>query len=425
MKPIRPPREHLIRRAPRERRVLAIIGDSQVGLWVVRSLGRAGLAVLSVCRSDRGLAAYSRHSVGAWRIENAPTAPVFADEIEALAREFDVGSVLTIAESYHHALICCRDRFEPHVRVFSPPAEAFARATDKDGMHRLAERLGIPVARGATLDRLLAGQVDPPLRFPLVLRTSRQNDPGGAATAPWKAAYAEDEAQLRALHERVAPFAANVLVQEYHPGAEDHIQVLMHRGEAVMTGEYLGEHHMPLAGGVTVQRVTCRHEEVTRDAVRLLQAIGWEGVAGVQFHYDPSTGRYIFLEINPRFIGGLPTVIRAGFDAPLLLWQSGFEPERMRPGPYRLGLRTRILGGDANWLLAQLRGDPLPPGQVRPGKVSALARFVWNSGPWTRDDTFWWRDPKPFWVDLRTMAGRLRERRVDLLGGPESREGAA
>jgi predicted ATP-grasp superfamily ATP-dependent carboligase len=243
--------------------------------------------------------------------------------------------------------------------------------------------------------------------------------------APWKAAYAADPEQLGSLYRQVQDRAANVLVQEYHPGAEDHVQVLMHGGEAVMTGEYIGEHHMPLAGGVTVQRVTCRHEQATRDAVRLLQAIGWEGVAGVQFHYDTATGRYIFLEINPRFIGGLPTIIRAGFDAPFLLWQSRFEPGRMRPGPYRLGLRTRILGGDANWLLAVLRGDPLPPGQARPGKASAVARFLWHSGPWTPDDTFWWRDPKPFWVDLRTMARRLRERRVDLLGGPESREGAA
>jgi predicted ATP-grasp superfamily ATP-dependent carboligase len=170
-----------------------------------------------------------------------------------------------------------------------------------------------------------------------------------------------------------------------------------------------------------VQRVSCRHENLISDAVRLLQAIGWEGVAGVQFHYDPKTDEYIFLEINPRFIGGLPTVIMAGFDAPYLLWQSHFEPEKMRRTPYRLGLRTRILGGDANWMLGMIRGDPLPPGQKRLSKASAVARFLWNCAPWTRDDTFWWRDPKPFWVDLRSMARKLRERSVDLIGNPENR----
>jgi len=405
---------------PRRRRVLGIVGDTQVGLWAVRSLGRRGLAVLAVCRSEQALAARSRYSCGAWRLETSPGDPQFADEVLGLARQVDAGSVMTIAESYHAALIRCRERFEPEIHVFSPPAEAFAKATDKDYMHALCGRLGVPVARGMTLDKLMGDAGGDTLRFPLVLRTRNQNVDEGRA--PWKAAYAETPEQLRALHEKVKTIASNVLVHEYHPGVEDHVQVLMHCGEAFMVGEYIGEHHMPLAGGVTVQRVTCRHEDLIRDAVRLLQAIGWEGIAGVQFHYDPATGKYIFLEVNPRFIGGLPTVIMAGFDAPYLLWQSHFEPEKMRRTPYRLGLRTRILGGDANWMLAQVRRDPLPPGQRHVGKASAVARFLWNCGPWTRDDTFWWRDPKPFWVDLRSMARKLRERSVDLIGNPEARE---
>ena len=254
-------------------------------------------------------------------------------------------------------------------------------------MHGLCERLGVPVAKGTTLDRLMETGVDG-LRFPLVMRSSRQNDRQAKGQAPWKAAYAENTTQLEDLYRSVQDFASNVIVQEYHPGAEDHVQILMHQGEAFMAGEYIGEHHMPLAGGVTVQRVTCRHEPLIQDAVRLLKALEWDGIAGVQFHYDPATDKYIFLEINPRFIGGLPTVIMAGFHAPFLLWQSHFEPEKMRRPAYRLGLRTRILGGDANWMLGILRGDPLPPGQKHPNKLGAMARFLWNCGPWTKEDTF-------------------------------------
>jgi len=389
---------------PRERRVLAIVGDTQVGLWVVRSLGRAGLAALSVCASPRGLAARSRFSSGAWVLESPPDSAAFADEVLELARRLDVGSVMTIAEEFHTALIRARDRFEPAIHIFSPSAESFARGTDKDAMHALCVELGVPVARGTTLDRLLADSSHADLRYPLVLRARRQGVAG--ATAPWKAAYAANEAELAALAGPVRAIADNILVQEYHPGAEDHVQVLMHDGRAVMAGDYIGEHHMPLAGGVTVRRISCRHEPLVADAVRLLTAIGWEGIAGVQFHYDPSTDKYIFLEINPRFIGGLPTVIMAGFDAPFMLWQSRFEPDRMRPAPYRLGLRTRILGGDANWMLSTIRGDPLPPGDRRAGKAAAVASFLWHAGPWTRDDTFWWRDPLPALADLRLMIGR-------------------
>ncbi len=278
------------------------------------------------------------------------------------------------------------------------------------------------MAEGTRLDKLMAAGSNA-LRFPLVLRTSRQNDPTANGRAPWKAAYAGDSAELGKLYRSVEGFADNVLVQEYHPGAEDHIQILMHEGEAFMVGEYIGEHHMPLAGGVTVQRVSCRHKRLASDAIRLLQAIGWEGIAAAQFHYDPDTGKYIFLEINPRFCGGLPTVIMAGFDAPFLLWQSHFEPEKMRKTAYRLGLRTRILGGDARWMLGMLRGHQLPPDQSRLSKLGTIARFLWNCGPWTKDDTFALEDMKPFFVDCMQMLKRLRSDAFDILGTAHDRNG--
>ncbi len=415
IRPIRP----RLRQTDRQRRVLALCGDTQVGLWMLRSLAMHGLEVHAVVHSPAGQAAHSRWCASAWLLDSGPDAPDRASQIVALAHELQVGSVMPIAESYHTGLIAVRHQLEPAIHLFSPDAATFDRATDKDAMQALCGELGIPVARGTTLDRLQAGGGDA-LAYPLVLRTRRQNLPG--ATAPWKAAYAESPEQLASLAEPVRAIADNIVVQEYHPGAEDHVQVLMHEGEAFAAGEYIGEHHMPLAGGVTVRRVSCRHEPLVADAVRLLQAIGWQGIAGVQFHYDPATDRYIFLEINPRFIGGLPTVILAGFHAPYLLWQSRFEPERMERPRYRLGLRTRILGGDANWTLGMVRGDQLPPGQRRVGKLSALASFAWHAGPWTHDDSFLWRDPRPFLADLRQMVRRLGGEKFDIIGNPQTQE---
>ena len=423
MKLIRPPRRSVLKNFPRHRRVMAICGDTQVGLWMMRSLARNGLKVFSICHSRHGQAAHSRYASGAWVIENKPTDAGFFDEIHSLATELDVGSIMPISEGYHNVLIGGRDRFEPDIHLFSPARECFDKATDKDFMHSLCVELGVPVAKGMRLDKLMESGGDA-LRFPLVLRTSRQNDRSAAGKAPWKAAYAENAEDLTRLHETVRAVADNVIVQEYHAGVEDHVQILMHEGEVFMAGDYIGEHHMPLAGGVTVQRVSCRHRGLIRDAVRLLQAIGWQGIAGVQFHYDPATDEYIFLEINPRFIGGLPTVIMAGFEAPFLLWQSHFEPGKMRRTEYKVGLRTRILGGDANWMFGMIRGDQLPPGQKRVGKLGAVARFLLNCGPWTKDDTFALGDIKPAVVDFGQMVKRLGAESFDIIGNPETQESA-
>jgi predicted ATP-grasp superfamily ATP-dependent carboligase len=390
---------------PRERKVLAITGDTQVGLSMLRSLAKNGLSVFAVCNSDQGQSAHSRHCAGAWVLDRSQQAKPAWEQVLALARQLDAGSVMPISESLHAALIENRHHFEPGIHVFSPDRDAFEQASDKDAMHRLCLEMGIPVARGTTLDKLLSpGGAS--LRFPLVLRTRRQGLTGSAA--PWKAAYARDEHELERLVAEVGGFADNVLVQEYHPGVEDHVHVLMHDGRPFMIGEYVGEYHAPLAGGVTVQRVSCCHRALQNDAVKLLQSLRWQGIATVQFHYDPATEEYIFLEINPRMCGGQPTVIRAGFDSPFLLWQSHFEPEAMRPAEYRLGLRTRILGGSINWMLGMIGGESLPPDQRRLPKWSALTRFLWNCGPWTKDDSFEWSDPLPFFVDI----GQMFQKRV-------------
>jgi predicted ATP-grasp superfamily ATP-dependent carboligase len=327
---------------------------------------------------------------------------------------------MPISEGYHKVLIAMRERLEPDVHIFSPSRESFDKATDKDFMHSLCLKMDVPVARGMRFDQLMADGKGDALQLPLVLRTRRQNV--GGEKAGWKAAYAETTAQLFNLYSEVKEYADNVIVQEYHPGVEDHVQILMHDSDVFMVGDYIGEHHMPLAGGVTVQRVSCHHEGLVNDAVKLLKAIDFEGVAGVQFHYDLKTDDYIFLEINPRFSGGLPTVIMAGFEAPFLLWQSRFDSGKMKKGHYRLGLRTRILGGDANCMFGMMRGDQLPPGENRMGTIKTMAAFLWNCGPWTRDDSFLLHDPKPFFIDLRQMIKKLGSQTFDIIGNPETQD---
>jgi len=416
MKSVKPIRKKLVQ-SDRKRRVLAIVGDTQVGLWVVRSMARNGLTVHAIVNTPQGQSAHSRYAASAWTLDRRPSDAGFADEILELAEQLDVGSIMPVSEGYHNQLISQVDRLaDMNIHLFSPSRENFDKATDKDFVHQLCLDLNIPVARGMCLDELMKKGPETTLAYPLVLRTRKQNVPGGKV--PVKAAYARDLNELLNWHRQLESFADNVLVQEYHPGAEEHVQILMHDGEMFMTGDYIGEHHMPLAGGVTTQRISCHHQAVIDDTVKILQALNWQGIAGVQFHYDPETGKYIFLEINPRFSGGLPTVVMAGFEASFNLWQSHFEPEKMRKTNYRLGLRSRILGGDANWFLGQLRQDELPPGQTHLSKLKAALTILWHSGPWTKDDSFMLADPKPFFVDFRQMIKKLGARGHDIIGNP-------
>ena len=73
---------------------------------------------------------------------------------------------------------------------------------------------------------------------------------------------------------------------------------------------------------------------------RLLDELGWHGVAMVEFKQDVRDGIPKLMEINGRFWGSLQLAIDAGVDFPALLVR-GVEPTRVEPqAPYRSGSRA-------------------------------------------------------------------------------------
>jgi len=156
VKVIKVPKTKVVDLVPPSHRVLLMGADSQVGLWVARSLGRAGLEVFCLLSKANGITGYSRYCSGAWLMDRSVNDSSFIEGIEKLARQLKVGSIMTIAGSYHLALIRHRELFEPEIHLFTSTAESFARATDKEYLHELARKLEIPVARGTTLDEIMS-----------------------------------------------------------------------------------------------------------------------------------------------------------------------------------------------------------------------------------------------------------------------------
>ena len=106
MTTVKLPNERILSGYPKNRRVVAVIGDGPHGMWVVRSLGMNGLCVLTVCDTPHGRARYSRYSAGVWALEASPYQPEFVDELEKLARQFDAGSILTYSSLGNRFLNC-------------------------------------------------------------------------------------------------------------------------------------------------------------------------------------------------------------------------------------------------------------------------------------------------------------------------------
>jgi len=118
--------DHKLCQSDRNRRVLAIVGDTQVGLWVVRSLARNGLEVHAIVNTIHGQSAHSRYSTSAWLLDTNPSLPDFSDEILQLADQLNVGSIMPVSEGFHNGLISIRDRLDlANIHLFSPSREIF------------------------------------------------------------------------------------------------------------------------------------------------------------------------------------------------------------------------------------------------------------------------------------------------------------
>jgi predicted ATP-grasp superfamily ATP-dependent carboligase len=307
---------------------------------VGQSLGKHGVSVSAGSTTRLSPAFFSRHSDKTLVYPSPVTQPVaFAERLlEYLRREpHDVliptdDASLAVSARY-------RSDFEQVTRLPLPGAAQLAYGLDKARLMQLAERLGIPhptTLLPASVDEVasLAARMGAPL---IVKPRASSGGRGIAYIGPddnvadaWVAVH--QEYPLPMLQQRVAcgpKFDVGVLMDE--------------RGNAVASFVQRELRHFPVRDGLsTVQESVWRPDLVQR-AVTLLRAIGWYGLAEVEFMEDPTTGEALLFEVNPRFWASIQLAISCGVDFPYLLYQLAMGQRITQTHVYTVGRRCRWL----------------------------------------------------------------------------------
>ena len=107
-------------------------------------------------------------------------------------------------------------------------------------------------------------------------------------------------------------------------------------------------------GGTTTQREIVAAPELEKYAKLLLDAVDFHGVCGLDFRYDPETGKSAFIEVNARFTGGLATPVAAGFNIPWAVYKLATEGRYDEPCDARIGTKTKWILGDVITLVGRL-----------------------------------------------------------------------
>ena len=394
--------------------VLVVGCDDRSGLTVIRSLGRAGIAVDIAWPSHR-LATKSRY---VRKILDLPApnngSGAWLDALIKLLDEHRYDLLLPCDDNAIIPIQRHKDLIAKHVQVYALSDEAFLATFDKYRTTLLAESCGIRLPRWSLVRApqeidAVSAAFSPPLvlkpisSFDLAYVAERrevQIIPNGAEFVP-------------ALKKMLSDGA--VLVQRYFKGEGVGVNLLVRDGQILAASQdrFL---HEPPAGGNASYRVSAPLDPSLFDAARTLAAaLQYTGVMMVEFHVNPVSGDWILIEINGRFWGSLPLAYAAGMDFPLYLFQMLVEGRTNFSSKYRMGIYCRHLRFDVSWFKKNFFADPNDP-MLRIVPLTRICAELINILTLSEHiDTFAIDDPKPFFAEVGELAGRVIRKVIGLI----------
>ncbi len=381
--------------------VLVTDANERAALAVVRSIGRSGTRVVTCASTTPSLAGRSRYAARSAVVPDPLRQPqAFATAVGNLGREEGAGVILPISEPALLALLEHHERVAPAVIPW-PGLETVRTILDKQRVLEAAPAFGIRVPRQAVLSSSAARL--PELEFPVVIKPARSVGEAGGIRQKLTVRHAASLEELQQVLAGYSEAAFPLLLQERVTGPGVGVFLLLWNGVLRATFCHRRLREKPPAGGVSVYSESVAADEaLVQRASRLLQSLGWQGIAMVEFKTDDRNGEPVLMEINGRFWGSLQLAIDAGVDFPRLLLECVTGQPAAAPPPYRIGARLRWWWGDVDQLLLRLRKTPkelhLPADAAVGG--AALRDFL-RLRMSDHGETLRWSDPRPFLFESR------------------------
>ncbi len=388
--------------------------DSPIGLGMIRELGSHGVPVhglggkTSISRVSRYLASFATR-------EKEPRALVA--QLRAISAAHNAPFVMTVSET-DIALLNEHAAALAPIKALIPKSQRFERVISKERAIEAATALDIRVPRTIqpVSPRVPELASDPAWRYPVVLKWANPHEVREALESRGlrldKALFCFSPDDVRKYLEQFVALGKFPLIQEYCKGVGLGQFIFMHEGKPLQTFQHQRLREWPPeGGGSTACKALCRddHQALMQRSIALLRALEWEGVAMVEYRYDPLSHDAVFMEINGRFWGSFPLAVACRADFAWLQYSVfGLEKIPKIASPCA-GKKCRFMIPEAKRLARVLfQPDKIidPLFRVRPAK-EVLDFFGDFFSPRTCYFVFRWDDPKPFLADMANLVTKL------------------
>ncbi|MBX9855551.1 MAG: ATP-grasp domain-containing protein [Gemmatimonadaceae bacterium] len=381
--------------------VLVTDPEQRAALAAARSLARAGHRVVTI-GVQPGLAAASRavsaHVALPHAAQNEPEC--LREAVRAAVATHGAQVVLPVTDRASRALLGAH---LPGALVAGPTAEAYEVASDKASLMQRAPELGIRVPGQVVLEQLSDLRHALPRGGAWVIKPARSVVEHNGQSLSLSVRFAADWARVTQAVAAYPPAAFPLMIQERVFGQGLGVFLLRREGHTLLSFGHRRLREKPPAGGVSTYReAVAPPTDLVQRCEALLDSLGYEGPAMIEFKEDSATGQPVLMEINARLWGSVQLAIDAGVDFPAALVAATLAQPIPEAPVVRLGTRTYWELGELDHALAIWRKSAeqlAAPPDLRLGARAALRALAdrrWADRP----EVFRWSDPMPFVVEL-------------------------
>jgi len=337
--------------------ILVIGVGTQIGLEIIRSLGKYGVSVYGAGPGKNQLGFYSKYIGKKFILPFSPEEVFIERLFYILKKNPEIKYLIAISERNITLLNKYRFELQRYVKLLFPPQEVMEYALVRQKTIHMAEKLRIPVPNTVFINKFEDIEKCRQLSFPVITKPAIRNFSNPLQQkldfrVRYFSSYEELEKHLKTFKET----GFFPMVQEYCGGEEFGFPIIMVRQKPVVCFLYKNLHLSPVKGGVPVLRESIKLDpRLKRYSIELLKAINWEGVAEIDYIRDHKDNQIKLLEINGRFWGSTPLPSRAGMPFPYLLYLSLGKGKNFYTENYKIGVKCRILGGETTRLLEILK----------------------------------------------------------------------
>lgn len=310
---------------------------NRVGYTILKSLYQKGLKVWAADTSKRNICSMSKFCTGSFTYPDPFTEEdafiqVLKDKVAELRPR-----VLMPTHDESVVIMRHRDEFPADLIIPYEGEEKLLLLANKAKSTELARKAGVPVPE-------VYKSIDEVKSYPVVFKTVIGNSAKGVF-------FPKDREELVKLMDEHRD--EETLLEEWIGGTDYSVDCVRWDGFC-KTSVYHALVTKTDGGGTTTQREIVNMPQLEAAALKLMDAVDFHGVCGLDFRYDAENNKIAYIETNARFTGGLATPVAAGFDIPWIVYKLATEGKYAEPINVRIGTRTKWILGDIITLVGRI-----------------------------------------------------------------------